>query len=197
MGQKKEKKNGSSDKSRFSIVQDGECEVSISIQLEMREIPNTSLKTYFQSNDSVYGKGLYVITDKFNELCLLNFNLDNGDYLRGDYDDDNSPEMEYLRRYWTAPILLPITIADGVIEGYNKLLYYQYRDSQLQGRDIYGCRWCDDECRTFEFGLLEVSLGIGWNETAFIENKTIMISDDTNGYDQKTVTKKGFIYKMA
>ncbi|KAA6359816.1 MAG: hypothetical protein EZS28_044657, partial [Streblomastix strix] len=35
-----------------------------------------------------------------------------------------------------------------------------------------------------EFGLQEVSLGIGGNETALIENKTIMISDDTNGYDQ-------------
>ncbi|KAA6380905.1 MAG: hypothetical protein EZS28_023569 [Streblomastix strix] len=91
--------------------------------------------------------------------------------------------QQYLRRYWTAPILLPITIADGVIEGYNKL-WYQYRDSQLQGRDIYGCGWCDDACRTFEFGLQEVNLGIGGNETELIENKTIMISDDTNGYDQ-------------
>ncbi|KAA6310696.1 MAG: hypothetical protein EZS28_056264, partial [Streblomastix strix] len=43
-------------------------------------------------------------------------------------------------------------------------------------------------CRTFEIGLQEVSLGIGGNETALIENKTIMISDDTNGYDQvKTI----------
>ncbi|KAA6370874.1 MAG: hypothetical protein EZS28_033597, partial [Streblomastix strix] len=42
--------------------------------------------------------------------------------------------------------------------------------------------------RTFEFGLQEVSLGIGGNETALIENKTIMISDDANGYDQvKTI----------
>ncbi|KAA6332630.1 MAG: hypothetical protein EZS28_053254, partial [Streblomastix strix] len=90
----------------------------------------------------------------------------------------------YLRRYWTPPIQLPIRIADAVIEGYNKLLYYQYGDSQLQGRDIYGCGWCDDACRTFEFGLQEVSLGIGGNETALIENKTIMISDDINGYDQ-------------
>ncbi|KAA6397512.1 MAG: hypothetical protein EZS28_006963 [Streblomastix strix] len=92
--------------------------------------------------------------------------------------------QNYLRRYWTAPILLPIRIANPIIEGYNKLLYYQYRDSQLQGMDIYGCGWCDDACRTFEFGLQEVSLGIGGNETALIENKSIMISDDTNGYDQ-------------
>ncbi|KAA6361064.1 MAG: hypothetical protein EZS28_043410, partial [Streblomastix strix] len=92
--------------------------------------------------------------------------------------------QQYLRRYWTPPILLPFRIPDAVIEGYNKLWYYQYRDSQLQGRDIYGCGWCDDACRTFEIGLQEVSLGIGRNETGLIENKTIMISDDTNGYDQ-------------
>ncbi|KAA6356628.1 MAG: hypothetical protein EZS28_047845, partial [Streblomastix strix] len=130
-----------------------------------------------------YGKSLYVIQEKLNELCLLIFNLDKGDYLKGDFQ-----YQQYLRRYWTIQILLPITIADAVIEGYNKQLYYQYRDSQLQGRDIYGCGWCDDACRTFEFGLQEVSLGIGGNETALIENKTIMIFDDTNGYDQvKTI----------
>ncbi|KAA6386003.1 MAG: hypothetical protein EZS28_018474 [Streblomastix strix] len=148
-----------------------------------------------------------------NELYLLNFNLDKEHYLSGDYDDDYSPEIElqglnlthtafnllssisdiqqyqyYLRRYWTPPILLPIRIADGIIEGYNKLWYVQYRDSQLQGRDIYGCGWCDDACRTFEFSLQKVSLGIGGNETELIENKTIMISEDTNGYDQvKTI----------
>ncbi|KAA6354989.1 MAG: hypothetical protein EZS28_049484, partial [Streblomastix strix] len=44
-----------------------------------------------------------------------------------------------LKRYWTPPILLPITIPDAVIECYNKLGYYQYRDCSLQGRDIYGC----------------------------------------------------------
>ncbi|KAA6320383.1 MAG: hypothetical protein EZS28_054691, partial [Streblomastix strix] len=96
--------------------------------------------------------------------------------------------QQYLRRYWTPPILLPIRIPDGVIEGYNKLQYYQYGDSQLQGRDIYVCGWCDDACRTFEFGLQEISLGIGGNETALIENKTIMIFDETNGYYQvKTI----------
>ncbi|KAA6386118.1 MAG: hypothetical protein EZS28_018358 [Streblomastix strix] len=147
-------------------------------------------KAYFNGNEAEYGKSLYVVTEKLNELCLLKFNLDKGDYLRGDYDDDNSPEIElqgyqqYLRRYWTPPILLPFRIPDAVIEGYNKLWYYQYRDSQLQGRDIYGCGWCDDACRTFEFSLQEVSLGIGGNETTLIENKTIIISDDANGYDQ-------------
>ncbi|KAA6368394.1 MAG: hypothetical protein EZS28_036080 [Streblomastix strix] len=78
-------------------------------------------KAYFNGNEAVYGMSLYVVTEKLNELYLLNFNLDKGYYLKGYYDDDNSPEMEYLRRYWTPPILLPITIADGVIEGYNKL----------------------------------------------------------------------------
>ncbi|KAA6383515.1 MAG: hypothetical protein EZS28_020959 [Streblomastix strix] len=65
----------------------------------------------------------------------------------------------YLRRYWTPPILLPITIPDAVIEAYNKI-------------------W------TFEFGLQELNLGIGGNETELIENKTFMIYDNTNGYDQ-------------
>ncbi|KAA6375119.1 MAG: hypothetical protein EZS28_029354 [Streblomastix strix] len=144
-------------------------------------------KAYFLDYEAIHRKNLCIVTEKLNELCLLNFNLDKGDYLRGDYDDDNSPDIElygYLRRYWTPPILLPITIAYGVIEGYNKLWYQQYRDSLLQERDIYGCEWCDDACRTFEFGLQEVSLGIGGNEIALIENKTIMIYDDANGYDQ-------------
>ncbi|KAA6357288.1 MAG: hypothetical protein EZS28_047185, partial [Streblomastix strix] len=88
-------------------------------------------------------------------------------------------------RYWTPTILLGIRIADAVIEGYNKLWYFKYRDSQLQGRDTYGCGWSDDPCRTFEFDLQEVILGIGGNEIELIENKTIMISDNTNGYDQK------------
>ncbi|KAA6368964.1 MAG: hypothetical protein EZS28_035510 [Streblomastix strix] len=93
-----------------------------------------------------------------------------------------------LKRYWIPPILLPITIADAVIEGYNKLWYYQYRDCQLQGRDIYGCGWSDDPCKTFEFGLQEVTWRICGYETALIENKTIMTSNDTNGYDQvKTI----------
>ncbi|KAA6380852.1 MAG: hypothetical protein EZS28_023621 [Streblomastix strix] len=166
-------------------------------------------KEYFNVNEAEYGKSLYVETDKLNELFLQIFNLDQGYYLRGDYDD-NSPEFQlqglnltltafnqlstisdiqqyqqYLRRYWTESILLQITIADAVIECYNKLWYYYYRDSKLQGRDIYGYGWRDDACRTFEIGLQEVSLGIGGNETALIENKTIMISDNTNGYDQK------------
>ncbi|KAA6380642.1 MAG: hypothetical protein EZS28_023833 [Streblomastix strix] len=96
--------------------------------------------------------------------------------------------QQYLRRYWTPPILLPITIPDAVIECYNKLWYYQYRDCQLQGTDIYGCGWSDYQCRTFEFGLQEVSWRICGYETALIENKTIMTSNDTNGYDQdKTI----------
>ncbi|KAA6367228.1 MAG: hypothetical protein EZS28_037244, partial [Streblomastix strix] len=103
----------------------------------------------------------------------------------------------FLRRYWTAPILLPITIADGVIKCYNKLWYYQYRDSQLQGRDIYGCGWCDDACRTFEFGLQELSLGFGGNETALIENKTIMISDDANGYDQVKTIELNYLKRIS
>ncbi|KAA6370632.1 MAG: hypothetical protein EZS28_033841 [Streblomastix strix] len=51
-------------------------------------------KAYFLDNEAVYGKSLYAVTENLNELCLLNFNLDKGDYLRGDYDDDNSPEIE-------------------------------------------------------------------------------------------------------
>jgi hypothetical protein len=51
-------------------------------------------KAYFNGNEAVYGKSLYVVTEKLNELCLLNFNLDKGHYLRGDYEDDNSPEIE-------------------------------------------------------------------------------------------------------
>ncbi|KAA6380608.1 MAG: hypothetical protein EZS28_023864 [Streblomastix strix] len=88
----------------------------------------------------------------------------------------------YIRTYWTPPILVRIRIADTIIETNNKIWYYQYRDCQLQKRDIYGCGQSDDPCRTFEFGLQEVSLGIGGNETELIENKTIMISDDINGY---------------
>ncbi|KAA6358579.1 MAG: hypothetical protein EZS28_045894 [Streblomastix strix] len=89
-----------------------------------------------------------------------------------------------MLRYWTPPIQLAIRIVDAVIDGYNKIWYYQYRDSQLQGRDIYGYGQSDDPCRTIEFGLQEVSLGIGGNEIELIEKKTIMIYDDTNGYDQ-------------
>ncbi|KAA6367444.1 MAG: hypothetical protein EZS28_037028, partial [Streblomastix strix] len=74
---------------------------------------------YFNGNEAVNGKSLYVVTEKLNELCLLILNLDKVDYFRVDYDDHNSPEIEYLRRYWTAPILLRITIADGVIEDIN------------------------------------------------------------------------------
>ncbi|KAA6361037.1 MAG: hypothetical protein EZS28_043436, partial [Streblomastix strix] len=111
-----------------------------------------------------------------------------------DLQNENNQEIQFrffrshLKRYWTPPTLLPITIADAVIEGYNKLWYYQYRDCQLQGRDIYGCGWSDDKCRTFEFGLQEVSWRICGYETALIENKTIMTSNDTNGFDQvKTI----------
>ncbi|KAA6367409.1 MAG: hypothetical protein EZS28_037064 [Streblomastix strix] len=135
---------------------------------------------------------------------------------------ENNKEFQFrffrsnLKRYWTPPILLPITIRDTVIEGYNKLWYYQYRDCQLQGRDIYGCGCSDDPCRTFEFCLQEVSWRICGYETALIENKTIMTSNDTNGYDQiktielnqqerrcqnlrilkKTTTKDVFTYKI-
>ncbi|KAA6396428.1 MAG: hypothetical protein EZS28_008040 [Streblomastix strix] len=125
------------------------------------------------SKQSGFGGGIFLVV--MNDYNVSNLGID--------------PSKEYFsqvmkQRYWTPPILLPIRIADAVIEGYNKLWYYQYRDSQLQGRDIYGCGWSDDPCRTFEFGLQEVSLGIEGNETSLIENKTIMIYDDTNGYDQ-------------
>ncbi|KAA6370290.1 MAG: hypothetical protein EZS28_034184 [Streblomastix strix] len=99
-----------------------------------------------------------------NDYNVSNLGVD----LSKAYFNGNEAYQQYLRRYWTAPILLPITIADAVIEG----------------RDIYGCGQCDDACRTFEFCLQGVSLGIGGNETELIENKTIMISDDINGFDQ-------------
>ncbi|KAA6400920.1 MAG: hypothetical protein EZS28_003556, partial [Streblomastix strix] len=159
-----------------SSIQSGFCLGIFLVVMNDYNVSNLGIdlsKAYFNCNEAVYGKNLYV----------------------------------FFRRFWTPSILLPITIPDGVIEGFNKL-WYQNRDSQLQGRDIYGCGWCDDACRTFEIGLQEVSLGIGGNETALIENKTIMISDDTNGYDQifryskvklrhqKTTTNDGFMYKM-
>ncbi|KAA6378549.1 MAG: hypothetical protein EZS28_025926 [Streblomastix strix] len=166
-------------------------ELIVNRKREDDQMPNTSLNTAnIECQCLRYRRTIEVCDFRRQDDSKIIF----GDYLRGDYDDDNYPEIElqgyqqYLRRYWTPPILLQITIADGVIEGYNKLWYYQYRDSQLQGRDIYGCGWCDDACRTFEFCLQEVSLGIGGNETTLIENKTIMISDDANGYDQvKTI----------
>ncbi|KAA6384558.1 MAG: hypothetical protein EZS28_019915 [Streblomastix strix] len=103
-------------------------------------------------------------------LVVMNdYNVSNlGVDLNKAYFNGNEAYQQYLRRYQTPPILLGIRIADEVIEG----------------REIYGCVLSDDPCWTFEFGLQKVSLGIGGNETELIENKTIMISDETDGYDQ-------------
>ncbi|KAA6396621.1 MAG: hypothetical protein EZS28_007857, partial [Streblomastix strix] len=154
------------------------------------------------------GLNLFIVTTKLNQLCLLQFNLNKGEYLKGNYTDINTNENElegvnltlsvfdtqssidsiqfhqqYLRRYWTPPI--PPSIPDPVIEPGNKLWYVLYIHNgsykNKQGRDIYGCGWVDDPCRSIEFCLQEVTWRIGGNGTAFIENKTIMITGD--GYD--------------
>ncbi|KAA6369952.1 MAG: hypothetical protein EZS28_034523 [Streblomastix strix] len=110
-----------------------------------------------------------------------------------DLEIENNKEFQlrYFKSNQNASILHKIGSQHKPAINHISLLTPVQIVNQLQRRDIYGPGWCDDACRTFEFGLQEVSLGIGENETALIENKTIMIYNDINGYDQvKTIELK-------
>ncbi|KAA6380698.1 MAG: hypothetical protein EZS28_023775 [Streblomastix strix] len=141
----------------------------------------------FENDKGHYLKGNYTeaqtIDKLFNETELSGVNL-----TLAQFDSYTKKEViyhqQYLRRLWTPPILA-ITPDPALPYATDLLWYIRYRDKGAypneQGRDIYGCGWVDDPCKSMQFSLHEISYRIMGAKDKSVADKIIMIQKE--GYD--------------
>ncbi|KAA6371469.1 MAG: hypothetical protein EZS28_033004, partial [Streblomastix strix] len=144
------------------------------------------------------GQSLYAVMNKLKDWCEYGLL---GEYVKGNYSDTDSNEND-LQGYPNLLIIFKALTQQHILSNqvtledywrvptpsYSIWHIYQ-RFGQQNGTDALNCGETITPCKTFEYAIQQISLNKGGQQTVFIEEKNIGISQ--YGYDLTSPIKLG------